>query len=270
MRALRVVDYCEHYETTESKRTRELSWVATPNGHCSKGFRRLTKRPDFLSVFGAWNIILQQSSKCPTRGLLVNRKGDPYLAVDFADLTGGTLVEFEKAIEVLIGVKWLEYVELNGKEWSLPCKSQGTPADSRAPAGTPALQDSTVHNITQHHITTSAGTPAGGVVEINPDDDNDAPATVTPPAPPVDPVPPPIGFLDWINSGHPRVQFAGDSLALWRGLWDQYHRADNRIEIFNELYAELVETLDNPRFKIWPTAAQEWLMKNYPHPKEIA
>ena len=115
--------------------------------------------------------------------------------------------------------------------------------------------------------------PEGGVVEIDQDADESDPVTVTKPQP-IQPAAKPVtSFLDWVNAGHPRVQLAGESLILWRGLWDQYERApngelcENRPEVFGWMYTALVKTLDQPRFKIWPTAAQEWLMKNCPMPQ---
>src|SRR5690349_20483359 len=69
------------YENSQSRKVDKLRWVPMPNHHDGKGFRRLMMLPDAVEIYGAWALIVQVASKCPTRGVLLDADG-PLLADD--------------------------------------------------------------------------------------------------------------------------------------------------------------------------------------------
>lgn len=111
--AYEIVDWEEHFEVAQTKRNRhhKHSWVAMPNKHDGKGYRRLAKRKDFLSVFGAWCLIAEVASKCPKRGLLADSDG-PLCTEDIAIKTGASEAEMDAALKVLCSkaIGWMRSV----------------------------------------------------------------------------------------------------------------------------------------------------------------
>ncbi|MBC7820023.1 MAG: hypothetical protein IAG10_24335 [Planctomycetaceae bacterium] len=146
----RIRDWSDHFETSESrKRVHSLGWVGVPTKHDGKTFRRLMRRTDGVTIYGAWVLILAVAAKCPTRGTLADGDG-PLSADDIADMTGAPADAIKTALEVLTGdqIRWIETIE-----------SAGTPADAPAVPVTSAektcLPDQTIpdHNQTRHNPT---------------------------------------------------------------------------------------------------------------------
>jgi hypothetical protein len=96
------------YENSQSRKVDKLRWVPMPNHHDGKGFRRLMTLPDAVEIYGAWALIVQVASKCPTRGVLLDADG-PLLAEDLSLKTGGSAKTFERALQVLSSerIAWL-------------------------------------------------------------------------------------------------------------------------------------------------------------------
>ena len=118
MKHLRITDWAEHYETAESRRIKDLSWVATPNGHDSVSFCQLLKHPNGMAHFGAWNLILQVASKCSTRGTLTYGKKcpRPHNAETIAELTHSSEKIIGEAIARLLEFGWLEEIESDSQQ----------------------------------------------------------------------------------------------------------------------------------------------------------
>jgi hypothetical protein len=79
-------DWDKHFEVAQSKRAENLRWVPLPNKHDGKSFRRLIQMKNGPAIYGAWVLIVQVASKCPTRGVLADGDG-PLTAHDIADKT---------------------------------------------------------------------------------------------------------------------------------------------------------------------------------------
>ena len=107
----RVKDWDELFEIAQGRRYRNLQWVAIPNKHDGKGYRRIARHPKATDIFSAWVLILQVASKKKKRGLLVDKDG-PITTEDLADKTGFPENIFALAFEVLSDPKigWLEKV----------------------------------------------------------------------------------------------------------------------------------------------------------------
>lgn len=109
--AYQIKDWDELFEIAQSRKCERLHWVAIPNKHDGKGYRRIVRHPKCCEVFTAWILILQVASRQDKRGLLVDGDG-PITAEDLADKTGFPEEIFELAFEVLSGPKigWLKKV----------------------------------------------------------------------------------------------------------------------------------------------------------------
>jgi hypothetical protein len=106
-----IKDWEKLFEIAQSRKCERLHWVAIPNKHDGKGYRRIARMEKSCDIFTAWILILQVASKMPKRGLLYDGDG-PLKPDDMADKTGYPEAIFELAFEVLSEPKigWLEKV----------------------------------------------------------------------------------------------------------------------------------------------------------------
>lgn len=101
-------DWDKHYETAETRKLKRQTWVAVPNKHDGRGFRRLMGMPNGVELFGAWNLILQVASKMPVRGILADEDG-PLSAEDIADKVGAPNELIAEALEAVSSerINWI-------------------------------------------------------------------------------------------------------------------------------------------------------------------
>ena len=112
MKAYRIKDWDEHYETSESKKIKNLRWVAVPVKHSGKSFRRIMAMKNGSDIFSCFILIIQVAALMPQRGLLVDRDG-PLTPEDLYFKTGMPEAKFKMAMEALSSKKigWMELVE---------------------------------------------------------------------------------------------------------------------------------------------------------------
>lgn len=116
--AYQIKNWDEHFEVSQSRRApKRLTWVAFPNKHDGKGYRRITQHPKATDIFTAWVLIAQVASKMQKRGLLVDG-GNPLDSEDLSAKTGFRKEIFDLAFEILVQPKigWLEMVEIKLSE----------------------------------------------------------------------------------------------------------------------------------------------------------
>ncbi len=115
----RIRDWHKHFENSESRKVRALSWVPMKNKHDGAGYRRVASLPNATLVFCGWCLIVQVASRMPTRGTLADDDG-PLDAADLAAKTGYPEEIFTAAFDALTHskVRWLELVspEVSGDE----------------------------------------------------------------------------------------------------------------------------------------------------------
>ena len=127
-----IKDWDKLYEKSESRKYKNINWVAFPNKHDGRGFRRLMKQSDGLAMFGAFVLIVEVASKMPKRGTLVDHDGIPISASDIADKTGADVSTIQKALQVLSHhtIGWILAENLPESPGAHPA-SPGTTEDSR-------------------------------------------------------------------------------------------------------------------------------------------
>jgi hypothetical protein len=165
-----------------------MRWVAIPNKHDGKSYRRVTRGEDGAALYGAWCLIVQVASKCPVRGFLADHDG-PLDAIDLSDKTCIPESIFQRALEILTSpaIGWLSRSEDPAELASLmekirgagdkrarkppadsrssaeisrtaPASSSGNPADSRESSGLPA--ETSPFPASSDHPADSPGIPA--------------------------------------------------------------------------------------------------------------
>lgn len=103
-----IKDWDKHFENSESRKVKSLTWVKVENKHDGKGYRRVAAHPKSIQVFCAWSLIIQVASKMPVRGVLRDDDG-PICPSDLAYKTGYPEHIFVEAFKVLCEPKigWL-------------------------------------------------------------------------------------------------------------------------------------------------------------------
>lgn len=137
-------DWPKHFEVAQSKQLKEPGrsrWVAIPNKHDGKSFRRLMRLPNGPAIYGAWILIVQVASKCPVRGRLEDDDG-PLSAEDISDKTYAPVELIQSTLDACCS-KAIGWITLESDHSQ--CSEAGyQPAKGKFPTG----QDITGHNIT--------------------------------------------------------------------------------------------------------------------------
>lgn len=130
-------DWDDHFEVSQSRKLKTLSWVGIPCKHDGKSFRRLMLMPDGVEIFGAWILIVQVAAKCPVRGVLADPDG-PLEPSDLAIKTGCPEELFDKALKTLSDnrIGWIVVASWESAGSVLPLQTdrQNKPTNQPAPA----------------------------------------------------------------------------------------------------------------------------------------
>lgn len=143
MPTYRIRDWEKHFENSESKKYKSLTWVPIKNKHDGKGYRRVVARNDAAQVMCAWYLIVQVASKTPLRGVLADEDG-PLTACDLHFKTGLPESMFELAFKVLSSkdIGWMEEVD-SGKSSEI---SEDAGKSPKMPGETTVEQNRTEQN----------------------------------------------------------------------------------------------------------------------------
>lgn len=146
----KIKDWDKHFENHESRKVKRSYWVAIPNRHDGKSYRRIASHPDGVAVFAAWILILEAASKMPERGVLADEDG-PLDADDLSAMTGFPATIFEAAFRLLteIRVGWLEAVEAKPRRRKSPGTSRNLPESPGVPGNAAVELQGTTGNGTE-------------------------------------------------------------------------------------------------------------------------
>ncbi len=167
MAIYRIAKWESVFERAESRKLKQLTWVAMPVGFTSHGYQSLLDEfgEDAPAIYGAWCALVGVAAGCVHRGIFCSGRGIPLTIPRISRMTG-----FEAA---LIGrlfdwasredIRWLEVVEPEELEQIIgepiaenPVKheekaiSGESPDDPPTPQGNPPT---TRHNKTRHYRT---------------------------------------------------------------------------------------------------------------------
>lgn len=145
MQYYQIENWDDNFETPESKKIKNLKWVAIQNSFDGKIYKRLLKHPEPARVFGIAVLMAELASRAPKeyRGKIVGSDlSTGYSIEDMADKTGMPVDDFLFAIPILKAIGWISFYD-----------------DSRKLSGSP--DKNPLHNITGHNRTTKVNQPAG-------------------------------------------------------------------------------------------------------------
>jgi len=111
----KVANWDENYEKAQTRKCVNMRWVAFSNSHDGNGYGRVAAHPRATDLFAAFVLIVEVASKCPARGVLIDKHGNPLTAEDLAYKTRFKVEIFELAFAELVKpeIGWLE-IERDG------------------------------------------------------------------------------------------------------------------------------------------------------------
>lgn len=135
MKVLRIKDWNKHFETAQSRKIQNaLPWFAVPTKHDGKGFRKLMRHENGVSLYGAWILIAAVSAKSPIRGYLIDIDG-PLTADDISLKTDAPIATITEAVSVLVNdIGWMEEVECSSIDQLVAEWERATTTIDDAPA----------------------------------------------------------------------------------------------------------------------------------------
>ena len=130
------------FETSESRKYKALNWVAMPNSMDGEGYNMVKSLKQAPEIFCAWCLIVEVASRCPQRGILVDKDGNPYNPKRLAMKTG-----YPESIFVL-ALKELTKPEIGWIKEYLPVSAVTTEDTRKISRHTP---DTDITDITEHN-----------------------------------------------------------------------------------------------------------------------
>jgi hypothetical protein len=119
------------YENNRTRMLKDLMWIPVPNCHDGQGYCILMEDPAGTELLGAWLLILQVASKCPTRGTLARKDGKPHTAATIARQTRSRPEVIQAALDKLTDpeIGWLQVVDSETPENKVPDDGTQVPDD---------------------------------------------------------------------------------------------------------------------------------------------
>jgi len=110
----RVKNWDIYFEKSDTRKCKNMKWVALPNKMDGSSFRRIAEHDRKCELFSAWILIIEIASRMPIRGLLY-KDGKALTSKDMAYRTGFPEEIFNLAFAVLTEpeIGWLETVAGN-------------------------------------------------------------------------------------------------------------------------------------------------------------
>ena len=151
----RIKDWATHFDSKEARKIKNLNWVQMPINHDGLTFRRMARRPDAFSLFGAWCLLVEVAAKNPMRqrGLLASR-GEPLTPEDLCIKTGFPEEGFAAAFAYFSDPKvgWLEIVNPAEAGESPDTAGRHPDEEENSPSASPESPASTgAHPPTDRH-----------------------------------------------------------------------------------------------------------------------
>ena len=141
-----IANWETHFEIAQSRKSAARHrWVAIPNDHGGRGYKRIMREKNALEIFAVWIVMVQLASRAPRRGVLADEKGMAYTFEDMSLYTDFPIASFEAATPFLLKIGWL-----------CRCDSNALPPRYHHATSTVAttVQDKTIPNNTKQNNTT--------------------------------------------------------------------------------------------------------------------
>jgi hypothetical protein len=143
MEVWRITKWDEVFENAESRRIKNLDWVAWPINLGSAGYDSLIEEfgPDAPAIYGAWCVLVCVAAKCPVRGTLTDSKGRPMSVSRIAMKAHMPAEVFQRLVDWASteGVQWIEVTTHPAPAHSTPIARPANPP----PTGDETRRDET-------------------------------------------------------------------------------------------------------------------------------
>jgi hypothetical protein len=144
-----IANWEQHFEIAQSRKSAARHrWVAIPNDHGGRGFRRIMKEKNGLEIFAVWIILVQLASRAPTRGVLADEKGIGYTLEDMELYTDVSVEAFERTMPFLTKLGWVCHHDGN----ALPPRYQRVATTVATTVQDPTQPYNTKQNKTEQEI----------------------------------------------------------------------------------------------------------------------
>lgn len=171
MNVYRIAKWEQVFERAESRKLKQLTWVAMPVGFTSHGYQSLLDEfeEDAAAIYGTWCAIVAVAAGCVHRGILCSGRGIPLTIPRISRMTGfdAFLIERLFAWASREDIRWLEIVDIEELEQligeSVPenhVNHGENEISGESPDDPPARQGNsptTGHNKTRHNRTEDKG-----------------------------------------------------------------------------------------------------------------
>ena len=166
MTVYRIAKWDTVFERAESRKLKQLNWVAVPIGFTSNGYQSLLDEFEdrAAAIYGCWCALVAVAASCSVRGVLGTSRGNPLKISHIARMTGFQSTDFDSLIAWASSahVGWLEVLS-DDDVASIFRSDQQKPTESDcsgdSPDDPPRSQvnpPSTQQDITRHNKTISA------------------------------------------------------------------------------------------------------------------
>ena len=164
MEVYRIAKWDTTFVTSESKRYKNLPWIALPTTFQSNGYQSMIDEfgDDAPAIYGAWCSLIKLASSCTVRGVLASSRGKAFTVSRIARMT-----YFPESVFVRLlawaqteEVGWIEVAESDEIDWSSQEESDSEGSELTA-LGNAQRSPSTHPGVTQASPSTHPGvTPA--------------------------------------------------------------------------------------------------------------
>jgi len=93
------------------------------------------RQPNGLEIFACWILLVQLASRSSIRGVLADEHGNPYSTDDLEVYTDCKKEAFERAIPILVELRWMEYLEQTVYDFSQVASDYQPDATPISPTG---------------------------------------------------------------------------------------------------------------------------------------
>lgn len=106
---LRVAGWDKHFECSQSRNLRRMTWVPVRVNLGGDGYSQLLDHSNGAAHFGAWIAIIEVAALCEPRGTLVRGNGNPHDAESLGRITRIPSQILSEAILRLLDIGWLQH-----------------------------------------------------------------------------------------------------------------------------------------------------------------
>ena len=168
-----IARWSEVFETSESRKLKSLPWIAERTDFTSTGWQAGLDEfgpAEWLSIYGAWMVIVRTAATAKSRGRLCGDKGEPWSAARIARPSGTCPELIARAFSWAVKVGWLVPADFmsgdspdnlpTGREKITATRQDSTEQDKTERNGTGPLAEPSRAEVSKSDESQTTGRPA--------------------------------------------------------------------------------------------------------------